>query len=162
MRRVSASPLLFLPPFHRHARAACPRRSPSSRVCRHWSGMTSPTVKTIEPTSPVTVSSHAHRSSEWHTLRRDASWVSQALPFVYLSVYIHACRSCVSLLDDPCKNKSIYLFYFIVSNPWAGREAVPHLDLHHRIASRSSGLLLTWGLATAHDRWTQNCLCWRE
>lgn len=28
---------------------------------------------------PVSVSSHAHRSSEWHTLRRDASWVSQAL-----------------------------------------------------------------------------------
>lgn len=105
---------LLLQPFQRHARAAWARRSASSRVGRHWSGMTSPAVKTIEPTSPVTVSSHARRGSEWHTLRRDASGVSQALPLVYLSVCIHVCQSCASLPDDPGHIKTKALIYFIL------------------------------------------------
>jgi len=40
---------------------------PSSRAFRHWSRMMSSTVKTIEPTSPVSVSSHTHRGTQSDT-----------------------------------------------------------------------------------------------
>lgn len=52
---------------------------------------------------PVSVSSHAHRSSEWHTLRRDASWVRQALlmSFIYFSPRLKVWQSCAPLVVSP-------------------------------------------------------------
>lgn len=55
---------VFLP--HQHARAACSPLSPSSRLFRHWSGMMSSTVKTIEPTPP-SVSPHTRIAAQSDT-----------------------------------------------------------------------------------------------
>lgn len=56
-------PSLFHVLLLQPARAACSPLS-SSRACRHWFGMMSSAVETIEPSSPVSVSSHTLRSSE--------------------------------------------------------------------------------------------------
>lgn len=107
-------------------------------------GWCHPQQRQYSPPPRHSVFSHTHRSSEWHTLRRDASWVSQVLPmtFIYLLVYFKSGRA-VRLVLKPGLFMNPFYFWNTWTNELAGKALHIWIIPTHRVLLL--GPLQTWG-----------------